>query len=117
MLEVLAAPMIALGGVFTLIAGIGVARMQDVFLRMHAATKAGTLGVGLICGGVALAMGGAVALKALAVLVFLFFTAPIGAHLIGRAAYRARVPLWQADGAAPARPDFTCEDEAPRGRL
>ncbi|MFT4618968.1 MAG: multicomponent Na+:H+ antiporter subunit G [Dinoroseobacter sp.] len=100
------------GGFFTLIAGLGVLRMQDVFIRMHASTKAGTLGVGMICGAVALEMGGETAVKAVAVIFFILFTAPIGAHLIARAAWRARVPLWQQDGQAPARPDFICEDEA-----
>jgi multicomponent Na+:H+ antiporter subunit G len=112
MTETIAAVLIVLGGFFTLIAGLGVLRMQDVFIRMHAATKAGTLGVGLICGGVALAMGGEVAVKAVAVIFFILFTAPIGAHLIGRAAFRARVPLWHAEGQQPKRAEFICEDEA-----
>jgi multicomponent Na+:H+ antiporter subunit G len=99
------------GGFFTLIAGLGVLRMQDVYIRMHASTKAGTLGVGMICGAVAIEMGGETAVKAVAVIFFILFTAPIGAHLIARAAWRSRVPLWQHDGRAPARPDFICEDE------
>ena len=37
------------GGFFCLVAGIGIVRMNDVFARMHAATKAGTLGLALIC--------------------------------------------------------------------
>ena len=45
----IAAALIVAGGFFCLIAGIGVIRLRDVFARMHAATKAGTLGLALIC--------------------------------------------------------------------
>lgn len=107
----IAAALLVGGGFFTLIAGLGVVRMQDVYLRMHASTKAGTLGVGMICAAVAIEMGGETAIKAVAVMLFLLFTAPIGAHLIARAAWRARVPLWSNTGQEPKRAAFICEDE------
>jgi len=94
MTEWIAAGLILLGSTFTLIAALGIVRMQDVYLRMHAATKTGTLGLGLICSG-AMVMAeswtarGEIAL----ILVFMLVTAPIGAHLIGRAAFRAGVPF------------------------
>ncbi len=100
------------GGFFTLIAGLGVLRMQDVYIRMHASTKAGTLGVGMICGAVAIEMGGETAVQAVGVIFFILFTAPIGAHLIARAAWRAKVPLWRAEGQPLKRTEFVCEDEA-----
>ncbi len=84
------------GGVFAFAAGLGLVRMPDVYVRMHASTKAGTLGTGLILVGVAVYFGDmGVAARAAAVAVFLMLTAPVGAHLIGRAAYRAGVPLWK----------------------
>ena len=86
---------ILIGGAFALIAGIGLVRLPDLYVRMHAATKAGTLGAGLVL--VALALGSQqleVAARAIAGLVFLLFTAPIAAHLLGRAGYIAGVPLW-----------------------
>ena len=107
----LAVGLMAGGGFFSLIAGLGVLRMQDVFMRMHASTKAGTLGVGMICGAVALELGGASAVKAVAVIFFILFTAPVGAHLIARAAWRARIPLWHPEGHRVRRADFICEDE------
>ena len=62
---------------------------------MHAATKAGTLGAGLVLLALALeAQVLEVAARAIAGLIFLFFTAPIAAHLLGRAGYLAGVPLW-----------------------
>ena len=99
------------GGLFTFVAGLGVFRMQDVFIRMHASTKAGTLGVGMIALGVAVATGGDSMVKLILVILFLLFTAPIGAHLIARAAFRAEVPYLGNDKATVKRSDFVCEDE------
>ena len=51
----IAAALLVAGGFFCLVAGIGIVRLNDVFARMHAATKAGTLGLALICLAVMLA--------------------------------------------------------------
>lgn len=95
-LEILAAVTLVLGGVLCFVAALGVLRMPDVYIRMHASTKAGTLGVLLVV--LALVFVGAdagVVSKGLAVVAFVLLTAPIGAHLIGRAAYRAGIVPWQ----------------------
>lgn len=95
MIEFIGGVIILIGGVFSLIAGIGLARLPDLYVRMHAATKAGTLGAGLVLAALALeAQQLEVAARAMAGLIFLFFTAPIAAHLLGRAGYIAGVPLW-----------------------
>lgn len=87
--------LIMLGGGFAAIAGLGLLRLPDVLIRMHASTKAGTLGVGLIVLGVSVHFATSLVLtKALLIIVFLLLTAPVGAHLIGRAAYRRGIPLW-----------------------
>jgi multicomponent Na+:H+ antiporter subunit G len=86
--------LIVLGGAFAAVAGLGLIRLPDVLMRMHASTKAGTLGVGLIVAGVSLHFGGAlVVAKAILIIAFLLLTAPVAAHLIGRAAYRSKTPL------------------------
>ncbi|TFU27231.1 monovalent cation/H(+) antiporter subunit G [Thermus tengchongensis] len=85
-----------LGSLVFLVAALGLLRFPDFYIRMSAATKAATLGLGLLLLGVALGFGeGLVAFKAVLLLVFLFSTAPIGAHFLGRAAYRSGVPLWE----------------------
>ena len=90
----IAAVLLVAGGVFCLVAGVGVLRMRDVFARMHAATKAGTLGLALICLAVMFeAQTWAQIAEAVIVFVFMIASAPIGAHLIGRAAFRTGVPL------------------------
>jgi multicomponent Na+:H+ antiporter subunit G len=89
------AGMILLGGFFCFVAGLGILRLPDVLIRMHASTKAGTLGSGLILGAVALYFAEtAVTTRALATILFLLITAPVAAHMIGRAAFRSGVSLW-----------------------
>jgi len=87
--------LIIFGGAFAAIAGLGLLRLPDVLIRMHASTKAGTLGVGLIVLGVSVHFSSSLVItKALLIIAFLLLTAPVAAHLIGRAAYRRNLPLW-----------------------
>lgn len=96
MWEYVTALLLVSGGAFACIAGLGLVRMPDVYIRMHAATKAGTLGAGLILAAVAVHFADAgVTVRALAAIAFLLITAPVAAHMIGRAAYRTGVPLWE----------------------
>jgi multicomponent Na+:H+ antiporter subunit G len=94
MSEWLASALLLSGGFFCLVAGIGIVRLKDVFSRMHAATKAGTLGLALACIGVMIeAEGVRQVFEALFVFLFSIASAPIGSHLIGRAAFRTGVPV------------------------
>lgn len=79
---------LVLGAVFTLLAAIGVVRLPDLYTRMHAASKAGAVGGGLILLAVAvLAQDAAVAIRALVGVIFLLLTTPVSAHLLARASY------------------------------
>lgn len=83
------------GAFLVFAAAIGILRMPDLFLRMSASAKAGTLGVGLILLGVAVFFNDfSITTRSLAVIVFILLTAPVAAHMIGRAAYFDGVPLW-----------------------
>jgi multicomponent Na+:H+ antiporter subunit G len=63
---------------------------------MAATTKATTLGVTLMTLGAAIMFAdAAVTARVIAIILFLFLTSPIGAHVIGRAAYRHGVRLWE----------------------
>lgn len=105
MSEWIAAALVASGGVFCLIAGIGIVRLPDIYMRMHAATKAGTLGLALVCVAVMVeADHWQNVVEALFVFLFMIMTAPVGAHLIGRAAFRTRSPM-----APGTRIDAGCE--------
>jgi len=95
MIEIITALLILAGGIFAFVASVGMLRLPDTIIRMHAATKAGALGSGLIF--IALAcyyLELSTTLRALAAVFFLLLTAPVAAHLIGRAAYCSRVNLW-----------------------
>ncbi len=95
MTEILAALLLVLGAAISLIAAIGVARLPDAFLRMHAATKAGVVGAGLMLVGAGLAFGGGDAwLRVGLIVLFLLVTVPISSHALGRAAYIGGAPLW-----------------------
>lgn len=95
-LEILSLISLLTGTFFMLLAGIGLLRMPDLFLRMSAATKASTLGVGFILLAAALYFDElGTTSRALATIVFIFLTAPVAAHRIGRAAYFDGVPLWR----------------------
>jgi multicomponent Na+:H+ antiporter subunit G len=89
MLEIVAGLLILAGGAFALIAAIGIVRLPDLLTRMHASTKAGTLGSILVLVALASVIGtGPVIAKAIATVLFLLLTAPIAAHMIGRAHVR-----------------------------
>lgn len=84
------------GCAFLLLAAVGIVRMPDLFTRMQTATKGATLGISLILIAVALSLGDfGLAIRALLTVAFFFLTAPVAAHMIGRAAYFIGVPLWR----------------------
>ncbi|HKK31527.1 MAG TPA: monovalent cation/H(+) antiporter subunit G [Alphaproteobacteria bacterium] len=96
MIEIITAILVLAGALFTFAAALGVLRLPDILIRMHASTKAGTLGCGLILTAVAVHFGTTdIVARAIAAIVFLLITAPVAAHMIGRAAYRIGVPLWE----------------------
>ncbi|SJZ81065.1 monovalent cation/H(+) antiporter subunit G [Consotaella salsifontis] len=90
------AALLALGGaLFTLAAAIGVLRLPDLYTRMHAASKAGSVATGMVMIALALvAASTGEALRALAAVLFFLLTAPISAHLLARAAYATGTRLW-----------------------
>ena len=84
-----------LGAVFILLAAIGVVRMPDLYLRISVTTKAATLGIGLILGAAAIYFGDtAITSRVMAIILFMLLTAPVGAHMIGRASYFTGVKMW-----------------------
>jgi len=95
MAEIIAALLLLSGAVISLIAAIGVARLPDAFLRMHAATKAGVVGAGLMLIGVAVAFDtGEAWFRVTLIVLFLLVTVPISSHALGRAAYVGGAPMW-----------------------
>jgi multicomponent K+:H+ antiporter subunit G len=93
LVEVLISLLLVVGGAFCLIGAIGLVRFRDFFMRLHAPTKASTLGVG----GVLLASmiwhwgQDAWALRELLITLFVFVTAPVSANLMAEAALHLKV--------------------------
>ncbi|KQQ81821.1 monovalent cation/H(+) antiporter subunit G [Aureimonas sp. Leaf324] len=93
--NLLAALFVILGALFALVASVGILRLPDFYTRVHAASKAGTVGSALALVALAIvSVQTAEVLRAIAAIVFFFLTAPIAAHLLGKAAYSAGYRMW-----------------------
>ena len=95
MTEWIVAGLLLLGAGLMLVAALGLVRMPDLLCRMHATTKAGALGGGLMVAAVAVYFDDpGVITRAVAIVIFIILTAPVAAHIVGRAAYFVGVELW-----------------------
>ena len=94
--DLVAGVLIIIGALFALVAAIGILRLPDLYTRMHAASKAGTLGSGAMLIALAVYAGDlATATRAIAGVIFFLLTAPISAHLLAKAAYAAGYRMTQ----------------------
>jgi len=89
--ELLAALLLLVGTAFALVGSYGLAKLGDFYKRLHGPSKATTLGVGCVLAASALvfAVLGYPGFHELLVLLFLFITAPVSAHLLVKAALKA----------------------------
>jgi len=102
--EVVPVLLMMLGLFFLFVGSLGVLRLQDVYLRLQAASKSVTFGVGFFLTGAALLTHDPVVLaKALLAVAFLFLTSPIAAQLIARAAIQRGVVPAKAESFPPKR--------------
>lgn len=92
--EVIVSILLLIGTAVMLLGSFGVVRFGDVYLRMHAATKSSTLGIGFLMAGVAVHFSDTfVTAKLLALVIIFFLTTPVGAQTLARAAHIARIQL------------------------
>jgi multicomponent Na+:H+ antiporter subunit G len=116
MIEILQSILVLGGAGFCLIAAIGMVRFPDLYVRMHAATKAGTVGAGMTFLGIAVGVHDlGTVVRAFAAILFLFLTAPIGAHLLARAAYASGVKMWDRSGPDDLKGRYDFEHETLAG--
>ncbi|HIV75331.1 MAG TPA: Na+/H+ antiporter subunit G [Candidatus Pseudogracilibacillus intestinigallinarum] len=102
--EFVAASLILLGSIISVISAIGIIRFRDVYSRAHAATKTTTVAILTTLIGVFLFVwnhDGVISVRLMLGIVFVFITAPVSGHLVLRASYRANVKMT----------DETVEDE------
>lgn len=87
--------LIVIGSGFALIAALGVLRMPDFYMRMHAATKAGAFGALLLLLAAALYFGTFRAVvTSILVILFFYVTTPVAAQTLAESAYRRGIKLW-----------------------
>ncbi|SET06728.1 multisubunit sodium/proton antiporter, MrpG subunit [Methanococcoides vulcani] len=93
-LDIASTILLIIGVFFVFLGMVGLLRLPDVYNRLHATTKIGTLGTfGVMMSILAKVGFSPMGVKAITVGLFLFLTAPIAAHMIGRAAHRHGVGL------------------------
>jgi len=94
--DLLIAIFLITGALFMLIASIGIIRLPDLYMRMHAATKAPTLGLLLLLTAICIYFPElSVIIKVALIIFFIFLTVPIPSHTIGRAAHAMKIPKWE----------------------
>lgn len=102
--EILAAGLIIVGGVISFLSALGALRFPDVYTRSHAASKSTALGVLCVLSGTFFYFAlveGFISIRLVLGIAFVFLTAPVGAHVICRSAYRTGVKL----------ADISCQDD------
>ena len=86
---------IGIGLFFTVVSSVGLLRLPDFFSRVHAVSKAETIGIGLVLLGLAFhAAFELVSIKLVLGAFFVFLANPIGAHLLTRAAVKGGMMPW-----------------------
>jgi len=94
--EFIAALLILIGSIISVISAFGIIRFPDVYSRAHAATKSSTLAVLLTLVGAFLFFwmtDGTISVRLILGIVFVFITSPTAGHLIIRAAYKSNVKM------------------------
>ena len=95
-LELIAALIVLLGGIMSVISAIGIIRLPDVYTRSHAGAKSATVAVLLSLIGAFIYFWvheAYISIRLILGILFVFLTAPVAGHLLTRAAYRSSVPL------------------------
>jgi multicomponent K+:H+ antiporter subunit G len=105
--EIILALLLVVAGIFGLVGSFGLVKLSDPMRRLHAPTKATTLGVG----GVLIAsmgyfafLGSGVTWHELMITLFLFLTAPITAHFIAKAFLHRNIPADELPPSASGAP-------------
>ncbi|MFT6269665.1 MAG: multicomponent K+:H+ antiporter subunit G [Alphaproteobacteria bacterium] len=96
--ELIISALLISGGLFVLVGSIGLLRLQDFYVRLHAPTKATTLGLGGILIGSMVYMydiQGHLSINELLITLFLVITAPVTAHILAKAAMHHRVKVME----------------------
>ncbi len=117
-LEITSSILIIAGVAFMIISVVGIIRLPDFYIRMSAITKASTLGIGLILLGIGIYFNEPLlAGKVLIIIMFILLTSPVSAHIIARAAFMDRVPLWKKTFIDEYRPYLKQSNEVQKSNI
>ncbi len=93
--ETICSILILVGTAFIFLSAVGLVKMPDLYMRTSVTTKSSTLGLGLVLLGTAMFFAEvSVIARAVLIILFVFMTAPVASHMIGRASFLDGVPLW-----------------------
>jgi multicomponent K+:H+ antiporter subunit G len=101
------------GGVFAFIGSLGLARLQDFYMRLHGPSKTSTLGVGCTLIGSMIYFSltnHTISLQELLITIFLFITAPVSAHMLAKCALHQKLPHYERTKGRPEELDEEQED-------
>lgn len=92
-MEIIVSIFLVFGAFFMLVGSIGMVRLPDLFMRLHAPTKSSSLGLGsfLIASMIFFAFQGRFGFAELLITLLAFITAPVSANLIAQAALHLRL--------------------------
>ncbi|MFT5104678.1 MAG: multicomponent K+:H+ antiporter subunit G [Pseudoalteromonas tetraodonis] len=93
-LDILLSALVLIGALFILLGSVALVKLPDFFMRLHGPTKATTLGTGAILIASAIYFSGhvdGISLHEILITLFLFITAPVGAHLMAKAALHQKL--------------------------
>lgn len=98
-MEIFVSIFLIIGAFFMLVGGIGIVRLPDLFMRLHAPTKSSTLGLGsfLMAAIIYSAFYGRFGFAEILITLFAFITAPVSANLIAQAALHLRLRSMSGD--------------------
>ncbi|SBS31460.1 Na(+)/H(+) antiporter subunit G [Marinomonas spartinae] len=94
-LEIIICVLLLIGGVFLLLGSYGLARLPDIFTRLHSPTKASTLGItGVLLSSMVFHsyQNGSLSVNELLITLFLLITAPVAAYMIAKTAIHHETP-------------------------
>lgn len=93
-IEWLAAALVVCASFFLLVGAVGLVRLPDFYMRLHAPTKASTLGVGgvLLASMLVAAAQGRPGVAELLITLFVFITAPVSANVLAQAGLHLGLP-------------------------
>ena len=99
LMEIIVSFFLIVGAFFTLVGGIGMVKLPDLFMRLHAPTKSSTLGLGsfLIAAMIYAAFHSRLVFSELLISLLAFITAPVSANLIAQAAIHLRLRSTSGD--------------------